>query len=112
MNHHPSLREIKSHWHGTFKAYAIGFFGSLALTGISFLLVVTETLSGENLILALVGLALTQALLQLLFFLHLGQEARPRWETAIFFFMVLILLIIVLGSLWIMNDLNARMMEM
>ena len=40
----------------------------------------------------------------------MGQEAKPRWETLIFCFMVLILLIIVIGSLWIMNDLNERVM--
>jgi cytochrome o ubiquinol oxidase operon protein cyoD len=48
---------------------------------------------------------------QLRFFLHLGQEAKPRWETMIFYFMVLVLLIIALGSLWIMHDLEERVMS-
>lgn len=106
-----SLNEIKKQWHGTFKAYAIGFTLSLLLTSISFYLTATHSLSGNALLYTLVGLAITQAIIQLIFFLHLGQEDKPRWETLIFSFMVLILLIIALGSLWIMNDLNSRMMS-
>lgn len=106
-----SLKEMQKEWHGSLKSYVIGFFSSLTLTGISFFLVTMKVLSGQYLIYTLVGLAITQAIVQLLFFLHLGQEPKPRWETLIFCFMVLILLIITLGSLWIMNDLNERMMS-
>jgi cytochrome o ubiquinol oxidase operon protein cyoD len=55
-------------------------------------------------------LGLIQAIVQIVFFLHVGQEAKPRWETLIFFFTILILMIIAIGSVWIMNDLNNRMM--
>jgi cytochrome o ubiquinol oxidase operon protein cyoD len=105
-----SLSEIKKQWHGTFKAYVIGFTASLLLTSISFFITATQVVSGNALLYTLVGLAIVQAILQLIFFLHLGQEDKPRWESVIFSFMVLILLIISLGSLWIMNDLNSRMM--
>ena len=37
-----------------------------------------------NLNLRIVALALLQAIVQLLFFLHVGQEAKPRWETLVF----------------------------
>lgn len=105
-----SLNEIKKEWHGSLKAYIIGFFLSLILTILSFSLVVTQALSGHHLIYAILGLGILQAIVQLLCFLHLGQEAKPRWETLIFCFTILILLIIVIGSLWIMNDLEHRMM--
>lgn len=111
MHSELSLKEIQKEWHGTLKAYLIGFASSILLTAASFLLVVLKILSGPPLVYAIVSLAFVQAIVQLLFFLHVGQEAKPRWETVIFFFMVLILLIIVLGSLWIMNDLNIRMMS-
>lgn len=109
MSHEPSLREIKKEWHGTYQSYIIGFAASLTLTAISFLLVVTKTLAGRSLAYTIVGLALAQAIVQLLFFLHVGQEAKPRWETIIFYFMVLIFLIVAVGTLWIMYDLNERM---
>lgn len=105
-----SLKEIKKEWHGTYTAYAIGFFASLLLTGLSFYLVSEEYFTETTLSYTIVGLGLIQAAVQLRFFLHLGQEAKPRWETVVFFFMLVILLIICLGSLWVMNDLNARMM--
>jgi cytochrome o ubiquinol oxidase operon protein cyoD len=106
-----TLKQIQREWHGTYKSYAMGFIASLLLTGISFIIVIAEVISGPALIYTLIGLALVQAICQLIFFLHLGQEAKPQWETLIFCFMVLILLIISLGTLWIMNDLNDRLMS-
>jgi cytochrome o ubiquinol oxidase operon protein cyoD len=110
MQHDLSLKEIQKEWHGTYKAYAIGFIASLLLTSASFLLVLTEALTGRSLVFTIVALAMVQAIFQLLFFLHVGQEAKPRWETVIFGFMLLLLLIIAVGSLWVMNDLNDRVM--
>ncbi len=106
-----TLKEIQKEWHGTLKSYVIGFLASILLTGISFFLVISKLLSGKILIYTLIGLAITQALVQSLFFLHVGQEDKPRWETLMFCFMVLILLIIAIGSLWIMYDLNDRLMS-
>lgn len=111
MSHELTLKEIQKEWHGTLKSYGIGFIGSLALTAISFLLVFTKLFSEQTLIYSIVALALVQGIVQLLFFLHLGQEAKPRWETIVFCFMVIVLLIIALGSLWIMSDLNERVMS-
>lgn len=112
MHNEPSLKEIKKEWHGTLKAYIIGFVSSILLTAASFFIVITRLLPGQVLIYSIVGLALAQAIIQLLFFLHVGQEAKPRWETLVFYFMVMVLLIIAIGSLWIMYDLNNRLMGM
>jgi cytochrome o ubiquinol oxidase operon protein cyoD len=109
--HELSLKEIKKEWHGSLRGYLIGFFVSILLTGISFFLVIEKVVTGPALVYIIVSLALLQAIVQLLFFLHVGQEAKPRWETIVFFFMVMVLLIIVLGSLWIMHDLNDRVMS-
>jgi cytochrome o ubiquinol oxidase subunit IV len=106
-----SLKEIKKEWHGTLTSYAVGFIGSILLTISAFLLVITKLLTGQLLIYALISLALFQAVIQLLFFLHVGQEAKPRWETLVFYFMMMVLLIIAFGSLWIMSDLNDRVMS-
>lgn len=107
-----SLKETQKEWHGTLKSYLIGFIASLALTGTSFFLVIYRLLPGQTLIYTIVALALVQAIFQLLFFLHVGQEAKPRWETVVFYFMVMVLFIIAIGSLWIMYDLNNRVMKM
>lgn len=111
MSDELSLQEVQAEWHGTGRAYLIGFLASLLWTALSFSLVVMQWLSGPLLVYTLIGLALTQAIFQLLFFLHVGQEAKPRWETLVFYFMVLILIVIAVGSLWIMSDLNDRVMS-
>lgn len=106
-----SLNEIKKEWHGTLRSYVIGFISSLILTIISFLLVVTAYFPAKILTYSILALAIIQAIVQLRFFLHVGQEAKPRWESVVFYFMVLILLIVAIGSLWIMYDLDYRLMS-
>lgn len=110
MSEERTLKQIKKEWHGSLKGYLIGFVASLLLTSLSFLLVINQWLTGRALVYGLIVLALTQAICQLIFFLHEGQEPKPRWETLVFYFMILVLLIIALGSLWIMSDLNDRVM--
>ncbi len=108
--HELSLKETKKEWHGTLKGYLIGFIACLVLTGASFLLVLNRPFSEAVLVYLLAALALVQAIFQLLCFLHLGQEDKPRWESFTFYFMVVALIIIAVGSLWIMFDLNYRVM--
>lgn len=110
MSKELNLNEEKKLWHGTALSYGLGFFVSLVITCISFLLVGFEAFEPKALIYTISVLALVQAIVQLAFFLHVGQEGKPHWETLLFFFMLLILMIIVVGSLWVMNNLNMRMM--
>lgn len=111
MTHDLSLKETQREWHGSLKSYVLGFLASFILTAISFSLVITSPLPENLLVYSLIGLAVVQAIVQLFFFLHIGQEeAKPRWESLAFCFTVIILLAIVVGSLWVMHDLNDRMM--
>ncbi|MDP1881103.1 MAG: cytochrome o ubiquinol oxidase subunit IV [Parachlamydiaceae bacterium] len=112
MSSELSFKATKEEWHGSYRAYLIGFISSLVLTLTSFTLVLTRYFSNQGTIYLIVSFALVQAVIQLLFFLHVGQEAKPKWETLIFYFMILILIIIAVGSLWVMNDLNERVMNM
>lgn len=110
MSEEITLAEAKQAWHGSYRSYVIGFLSSLILTLASFSLVAYRPLEPLLAIFAIVILALIQGSLQLWFFLHVGQEDSPKWETITFYSMIVVLLIISVGSLWIMNDLNARMM--
>ncbi len=51
-------------------------------------------------------LALVQLVVQLVFFLHLSRESKPRWNLAVLAFAFLIVAILVIGSVWIMFNLN------
>ncbi len=111
MSHQLSLKEAQKQWHGSLSAYLTGFVGSIVLTIISFSVVVSEVFAANNTMYVIVALALAQAVVQLLFFMHLGQEDKPKWESLVFYFMLLVLLIISVGSLWIISDLNERVMS-
>lgn len=104
------LNKIKQQWHGTLKSYLIGFVLSLILTLISFYLVLEANLVVRNKIIAVIALAIIQASVQLFFFLHVGQDKNARSEAFSLYFTIFILLVIVLGSIWVMTDLNERMM--
>jgi cytochrome o ubiquinol oxidase operon protein cyoD len=93
------------------KTYVLGFLISLALTLTTYLLVVNHVLSRTILIAVIITLALIQFMVQLAFFLHLGTETKPRWKFLVFSFMFMVVLIIVIGSLWIMNNLNYHTMS-
>lgn len=95
--------------HGSLKTYVSGFAFSIILTLAAYTLVVNRKYSVNIIIGAIIGLALVQFLIQLIFFLHLGKETKPRWKLFVLVFMILIVLILVFGSLWIMNNLNYRM---
>jgi len=111
MSDELSLREMQKTWHGSLRAYLIGFLASLIFTSLSFFLVLAKIFTGGALITAISILAIFQAAFQLRYFLHLAKEGRPFWETVVFINMLIVLLVITLGSLWVMNDLNMRTMS-
>ena len=95
----------------TLARYTIGFVLSLLLTFAAYLYVVLGA-NGAWLLPLLGVLALTQMVVQLIFFLHLGDEVGPRYKLWSFVFMLIILATVVGGSLWIMVNLNYNMMSM
>jgi cytochrome o ubiquinol oxidase operon protein cyoD len=97
--------------HGTVMTYVTGFVLSIALTVTAYTLVVHHELSRKMLIGSVAGLAIAQFLVQLVFFLHLGHETKPRWKLVVFLFMLLVVGIVLGGSLWIMYNLNYHMMS-
>lgn len=94
---------------GSFSSYLAGLVLSLVFTLSAYLLVVNHVLDKEWLIGTIFVLALMQLTTQLVFFLHLGKESKPRWNLMVLSFAGVVVLILVLGSLWIMNNLNYRM---
>jgi cytochrome o ubiquinol oxidase operon protein cyoD len=94
---------------GSFKSYVTGFVLSIILTLVAYLMVVHHSFTADRIIAVIVALALCQFMVQMLFFLHLGKETKPRWKLFVLFFMIMVVLILVFGSIWIMNNLNYRM---
>jgi cytochrome o ubiquinol oxidase operon protein cyoD len=95
---------------GSLLSYSVGFVSSIILTVGAYQLVVRHVLAGWALIFTLLGLAVVQLVIQLLFFLHLGRESKPRWNLLVFAAMAIIVIIVAGGSLWIMKNLNYHTM--
>lgn len=98
------------------KNYVIGFTLSLVLTFIAFGLVwfskgsYHEFISRNLLISTLALLASIQLIVQVVFFLHMSTERKVRWSLLSLVFAGSMILVIVIGSIWVMNNLNYNMM--
>lgn len=93
----------------------IGFALSLLTTLLAYELVQRYAGSGDLaisqgwLMAGIVALALAQLVIQLRFFLHVGDEAKPRWNTLALVFAAIVVVILVFGSIWIMQNLDYHM---
>ncbi len=99
--------------HNTLYSRAIGFTASLILTFTAFLLITRPTffpLEKDSVIAIILLLAVCQAIVQSIFFLHVLSEKKPRWNLIVFASTLSIILVIVLFSMWIMHHLNCNMM--
>ncbi len=94
---------------GSVKSYVIGFIVSLLCTAIPYYLVVTKTVSGNTLLATIIGFALLQMLIQIFFFLHLGRGPKPLYNVAFFAATVGIILVVVGGSIFIIDHLHYNM---
>ena len=90
------------------KHYALGFLASIVLTLLAYFIAVKYLNWASHLTVAILGLF--QAWLQLSLFLHLGSQPKPRWNLTVFLFTIMVTLILVIGSLWIMENLNYNLM--
>lgn len=96
--------------------YITGYVISVILTLTTYVLVSThvahhhEYPSDTFMQIALPVLAVMQLFAQMILFLGLGRGKKSLWNTYAFIFAVITVLIIVVGSLWIMSNLNYRMM--
>ncbi len=112
MSSRESNAELNGASRGSILTYAIGFGLSLALTMLAYLLVRRHVnahhliFTDTFLMITISALAITQLFVQLVFFLHLDQESKPRWNITVLAFAAIIVLILVLGSMWIMTNLN------
>lgn len=102
---------------GTRARYTTGFILSVALTGVAFALVHIHvahhhTYPSDNFMKAVLPtLAVIQLFIQLVCFLHVGRESKPRWNAYALAFAATVVVILVIGSLWIMSNLNYRMIS-
>jgi cytochrome o ubiquinol oxidase subunit IV len=96
--------------HATVRPYVIGFVLSVILTAIPFALVMAGTVPASTAVPAALGLGAVQMVVHLVYFLHMDRASTRTWNMAAFVFTVIILVILVVGSLWVMHNLDVNMM--
>ena len=92
------------------RSYLIGLALALILTAIPFALVFANPLPKAVTLIVIAVAAVIQILVHLRYFLHLDLESTPRENLAAILFAAILIFIMIGGSLWIMFDLNHRMM--
>jgi cytochrome o ubiquinol oxidase operon protein cyoD len=98
--------------HESIQGYLFGLVLAAALTATSFYVVHTDLIWGPAIGIALAVLAVAQIGVHLVFFLHLTTAPDNTNNVLALAFGVLIVALIIGGSLWIMSNLNQRMMPM
>lgn len=93
-----------------YKSYVVGFVLSVLTTLLAYFFVVNELWPKETLVYIVMAIAVVQLIVQVVFFLHIGRGSR--WKLITFIFTILIVAIVVVGSIWIMDNLNYNMMDM
>ncbi len=91
--------------------YTAGLVFALALTGASFIVSQTNLLWAPGVPAGLAVLAIAQMGVHLVFFLHISTGPDNTNNVIALAFGVLIVTLIIVGSLWIMANLNANMID-
>lgn len=89
--------------------YSAGFIAALLLTYAAYFSATGQWLEGIWLGAFLLTLALVQTILQITVFLHIGKDKASRLPLWSLIYMVFMVLIIVLASIWIMSNMNYNM---
>ena len=104
------LRLETRHDEARYSSYVVGFVLSVITTLLAYFFVVNHVWPKDILVYVILGLAVVQLIVQLVFFLHVGRGSRLNIAT--FYFALAIILIIGVGSVWIMQNLDYNMMHM
>lgn len=96
--------------HGSVKEYVNGLILSIILTAVPFGIVMTGALTGPVAVGIILICAVAQVFVQLVFFLHMNTSSEQMWNVVSAVFVVVLVAILIVGSIWIMAHLNHNML--
>lgn len=96
--------------HGSVKSYLTGFVLAVILTVIPFWMVMNGSFTPLMTGVVVAVTAVLQMLVHLVFFLHLNHSSEQRWNVNAAAFTLVVIGIIVIGTLWVMWNMNFHMM--
>lgn len=110
-HHHDHTHGAQVHF--SLRGYLVGFVLSVVLTAIPFWLVMAKVLPSATVTgIVLVGFAVAQILVHMVYFLHLDARSEGGWNLLSILFTVILVVILLAGTLWVMHHMNANMMPM
>ena len=110
--HGPSHGHGDAGIHGSRKDYTLGFVFAAVLTAIPFWLVMSHVLPPGPTAVAVMGLAIVQVVVHMIYFLHMNSRSEGGWNMLALLFTALLVGIVLSGSLWVMHHLDTNMMPM
>ena len=96
--------------HGSMKDYTIGFILAVILTVIPFWLVMTHQLAPDTTKFVILGFAAVQVVVHMVYFLHMNSKSVGGWTMMALILTIILLVIVLVGSIWVMYHMNANMM--
>lgn len=96
--------------HASLRGYMTGFVLSVILTAIPFWLVMTGVLPKQATGFIIMGFAMVQIVVHMIYFLHMDARAEGGWSLLALIFTLVLVVIALSGSLWVMFHLNSNMM--
>jgi cytochrome o ubiquinol oxidase subunit IV len=104
----PGVEEHESR--ASYLTYTVGLGLAIVATIVSFVVAQTNLLWAPGVPMGLIVLAFAQIGVHLVFFLHLGSGPDSTNNILALAFGVLIVFLVIIGSIWIMNNLASNMM--
>ncbi|MEM0900399.1 MAG: cytochrome o ubiquinol oxidase subunit IV [Pseudomonadota bacterium] len=99
------------HAHASYKSYLIGFGLSVVLTVIPFWMVLGEVTDSVPILISVIfGLGAIQILVHVYYFLHVTLGAEEGWQAMSIAFTTILVVIIMVGSIWVLFHLHENMM--
>lgn len=87
-----------------------GYLISAALILAAYIITIKADLVNWALVVAVITIASVQCLIQLVTFLNLGLESKPKWAVWTSIFTLVVIVIVFGGSLWIMKNISYNLM--
>lgn len=101
---------LEHRFNTSIKPLLVGLTISIICTLAAYFIISHQILRPYWYLAVIAGLGFFQMLVQLVLFLHLGVEPRPKWSFWMFLLMLFVILVVIGGSLWIMDQLNYYVM--
>lgn len=110
LTYYEEIDALPSSEHNLVVSYVLGFLLSIVCTLGAYAVVTLHIFSFAYLIGIIFILAFVQFAVQIVYFLHLSFAPSARDKFVVFMFSMFIVVTLIGGSIWVMFDLNERMM--